>query len=492
MKKNNKEILVLLIILIVTLFLRVPDLGYSHFYGDETKTLYLRKDVGAKEFLLNQRKGPVQFLVAWGAEKFSGGYNEKSIRLPFALAGTLAVFTFYLVVKELLNWHVAALSSFMFSLNGFNVAFSRTAQYQSFLLLFGLLSILLVLYSMNSNKKLRAFLFFLSGTSLALAYLSHYDAIFFDVVVAVILVKTLIKENWDKKLLRQIFVYMVMPFILVLLLFFVPYVVHGYFGAQTLNYLSRRVTGEHYLINSSIFTFSVYNPLYFWVFLLFFSVFACLSKFGWVKILLLIWFIVPYILFELIFSNPGTHIHNYFLPLYILSSVGIVTVARSIKHRALLLGFSGIVGIVVGLTFIYSANYFIPAVSTGYPWKSSSVLVWDIPRLEKSHHIFIYGFPYNVGWDQVKNYFGERGAPRSFYTNDNLTIGEYYLQGVAAHIPRNNQFPQYYIYVINGQELLNAEEEKSVTTLLSKYTAEKEIFVNGDLASIIYKKSPTK
>src|SRR3990172_11953629 len=101
LKKLSFEQTFLLLLVIASFSVRVSGLGYSHYYGDEIKTLYLDKTVAAFEFLLDQRKGPVQFVATWVMEKISGGHNEAWIRLPFSLASVLSVVVFYFVVKKL-------------------------------------------------------------------------------------------------------------------------------------------------------------------------------------------------------------------------------------------------------------------------------------------------------------------------------------------------------------------------------------------------------
>jgi len=183
------------------------------------------KTVPAAEFLLNQRKGPVEFLTAWTLEKLSGGYNEFFIRLPFAFASLLSVVFFYFLVKKMFGWKVSMIASFIFTLNGFSVAFGRTAQYQSFLLLFGLLA----LYFAVGKK------YFLAGVAFGLAFLSHYDALFFLVPAVYFLYQE------KKRILLFI-----LPALLISGLFYVPYFLTGNYSNNTNNYLIKRMTGKDY------------------------------------------------------------------------------------------------------------------------------------------------------------------------------------------------------------------------------------------------------
>ncbi len=84
--------LALFFVVAVCIFLRLVSLGYSEYQGDETQALYLPKaDQTMVQFLLSQKKGPVQYLITAAIKAVSGGYSNTFLtRLPFALAGVLA------------------------------------------------------------------------------------------------------------------------------------------------------------------------------------------------------------------------------------------------------------------------------------------------------------------------------------------------------------------------------------------------------------------
>ncbi|MFZ5425097.1 MAG: ArnT family glycosyltransferase [Patescibacteria group bacterium] len=478
-KRNFVEINSFLILIITSAFLRFPQLGYSHFYGDETKTLFLRKDISLKDFLLNQRKGPIQFLVSWGAENIFGNFDEAYIRLPYALAGFLAVIVFYFLVKTLFNFKVASISAFLFSFNGFFIAFSRTAQYQSFLLLFGFLSILFVLMYIK-NYKYSRFWLFLSAVFLAFSYLAHYDALFYDFVVGLILLFYLLK-NPNK--LKEVVLLYVPVFLAIVSSFYIPYLLKGYFSDYTSNYLLRRVSGKDYATNSSLYTYLVYNPLYFSLVPLSFSVIAFVHKFDWRLKTVFLWFLLPFILFELVFSNPGTHILNYFPPLFILASVGMVTVIE-VAFGYLKWGFVAFTITIFVLIFGVSYNVYLPLLNTGYPWKSTHVLGYKVDRIKKNdYHLFLYGFPYYRSWDKVSAYFEENGLPRSFYTDDNQTIGEYYIYGPPYYPLNPSQMPAHIVQVSFNQEF-----RLIPTEVLNSYVLEQQFVDNsGNPLATIYK-----
>ena len=475
-KKHEKLYLVFLTL--ASAFLRLTQLGYSHFYGDETKVLFLRKDQALWDFLLNQRKGPIQFLVAWFMENITGGFSEFWMRLPFALAGVASVLAFYFIVRKMFNFRVAALAAPLFSVNGFYIAFSRTVQYQSFLVFFGLISLLALLYAFE-NKRYQNLLFVVAAVSLALSYLSHYDAVFYDIAAAGILVWKFMESTQKNRFLKSLVLYILVPFLLVVGAFYIPYIQQGYFSDLTVNYLERRADGQEYLKNKSIFTMQIYNT---WVFFVAAALafFAFIKEFDARRIVVFVWFLPAFILFEFIFLNPGTHIHNYFPPLFILIALGVEYLREKFGPKLT----KPLVHVLPAVLFAISAMIYVPFLSQGYPWRNSDLLVRKLEknRVEKRFHLFLYGFPYNRGWDQVAEYFDANTTPRSFYTNDNLTIGEFYLHGVAPHSFGNLQYPEYYIDVLENQEFNITPVE-----VLHDYDLVQKIYVDGKHASTIYK-----
>lgn len=118
---------------------------------------------------------------------------------------------------------------------------------------------------------------------------------------------------------------------------------------------------------------------------------------------------------------------------------------------------------------------FVPAFKNGYPWNYT---------VDKQYHLYLYGFPYYRGWDQVRDYLYAKQGVRNFYTNDNAVTAKYYLMKYDISQPGSNFLPQYYIFVQNGQEFKNPTE-----AFLQSYTVDKEFWENGVLLATVYKLS---
>ena len=463
-----KKYWALILILLLSSFVRFYNLSFSHFYGDETKTLYLDKTIPASQFLMDQRKGPVQFLIVWFTEKVFGGYDEFYTRLPFAICGISAILAFYLLVEKLFDKKAALLASALFAVSGFNIAFSRTAQYQSVLMLFGFL-FLYFFYTSLLNSNLKKLL--ISALFFGLALLTHYDAIFFG-IFAVVLYLSSYKSVGFK--FKDLFIYFVLPIILITGIFYIPYLTSGMFSENTFNYLQRRFSGKDYSVNSSFYTFEIYNPFLPYLLILLFSSFAAVFSSDHKVKSILFWFFAAFMFFEFFVLNPGTHILNYYIPLYILAGYFI----SKYKLSAFAVPF-------ILISFFVNTLIFTNISKSEYPWVSSKIGPLTLKQANKNYNLFLYGFSYNRGWDQIRDYFATLEGVRGVYTNDNDIIAKHYLRKFDYTIPGSNFLPQYYIYVYKNQEILNHKPEFGESIM--NYTELRSFYVNGEKTATVYK-----
>jgi len=93
------------------------------------------------------------------------GLNEFSVRLVSVLAGVLAVFVLYEIVKRLTqNSNLALIASFVLSLNPWHIFFSRGAWEVNLSLTLTLLGILFFLFSLKKEKWLLVSAIFFGST----------------------------------------------------------------------------------------------------------------------------------------------------------------------------------------------------------------------------------------------------------------------------------------------------------------------------------------
>lgn len=436
--KNNKlEVLFLIIIGILSFYLRFTDLGFHHFYGDEIKTLFLRKDQSAFDFLMDQRKGPVQFLIVWVTENLTNSFDENLIRLPFAFFGLLLVYVFYYFLRITLNYSflVSMFATFLVALNGIYIAFSRTAQYQMVYLVFGFLTLIFFKKFLDEKvKKKNLWYFALSVFFFTLGLLTHYDILFFLLPLFF-----LFKEY--KKVLLLLIISSSIAFI-----FYGPQIYLGFFSENTAGYLSKRIVGKEYLPSYTPYTFLLYNPLYIYLVGLFLlSVYGYYTSTTEEKKMYGRWFFLPFILLDFFVLVPGTHVHNYLFPLFILAGIGFEKIKK---------GWFYLVSITfMVLIFITQAQVFIPKFNLGYPFMDSSLLGIPQLKINKGYSTPIYGFVYNRSWKEISEYMTKQKRVPSFTTNENKVVAEYYLFGYSYTDWDPKRPATFYIQVNNSQEI---------------------------------------
>lgn len=166
----------LLLILGVAIFLRVANLPYSEFQGDEALAMISAAEAleGHEDALFLRAKGPGEVLLPMALWRLTGVITEATARLPFTLASLLAIVTIYLLGQQLSGGRVAWLAAGFFALNGFMVAFGRIVQYQALVVWFSALAFLMALHWQQTRRQRFAIL---SGLFLGVGLLAHYDAI---------------------------------------------------------------------------------------------------------------------------------------------------------------------------------------------------------------------------------------------------------------------------------------------------------------------------
>lgn len=427
---NKKELLLLAIVLILGAFLRFYNLGYSDYQGDEIKALFnVRNDKNFFEFLFDQKKGPNQFLLTSAMRGLSDNYyNHLVLRFPFALAGFFSIFVFYLITRNFFNSKVALIATVFFASNGFLVAFSRIVQYQTFVILLGLLGILMA--QMFSFNKKYSYLY-LGVVFLAFSILFHYDGIFFAVAFAGIVLNEIIKEFKNKRLIYQTLFSGVLG-ILILAAFYIPFVLN--IESATLSYFQERIegVGGDEKISSSSFNFNLYQPyfsLYIYLVLGIFGIYFIVKNYKNRNLIISgVWFIFPFIFMEGIIGSPGTHIYTYLIPAMVFLGLGFEAIEGIFKNRIL-------VKILMSLFFIIAIHVFFQSYvlfienSTEYPWQDKKYAYFELKALtnsdNKKYYLSVFGFPYNRNWLQIREYL--KNDLGTYDTSEKNTIGNFYL-----------------------------------------------------------------
>lgn len=467
-----------------TLWLRLVNLGYSDYYGDEIKAMWLpAPGQNAIDYLYNQKKGPTEFLVSFLVKLIDPTYsNEFIIRLPFALAGIIAIYFLYRVVEINFNKKIALYSTMLLSANGIFIGLMRFVQYQPFVILFSVLT--LCCFSLALQPKWSKSGIYLGVLFWTAGFLSHYDAIFIS-PFALYLLLNWYKKNTDQPPLLRVR-HMIIPFALgglILAIYFVPYLIS--IPSGTTNYWMLRLTGQGDatgMLRSSIANFDLYNPI---LGLPFYFILGILALIKIKKIFsLLIWFIFPWIILEGFIFDPGTHINNYLIPGVIIVAFGLEVIEEFTLRvvgelwgrRINLIWLALLFGSLACISHLIFVDH-----TPEYPYEKRRILLWTIGGGSTDTMLWPYGFPYYRRWEDLGKYVISNEGNGYYYTNEQTPISKYYVP--LDHSAKN---AGYYIYIHNPQSFLRREQSLKAYYWRTHYEPVKIFKYNNRLVAEIY------
>ncbi len=431
-------------------FLRLWNLGYSNFQGDEVKALFPSgDDIDLSEFLFDQRKGPLQFLLTFAVRLIDPQYSSELLaRLPFALAAVASLWFFYRFVQLQFGTNPALVAAFLYATNGMIVALSRIVQYQSLVMLFVCMALYYFALAVSDERwKSRGVL--LGAICWALGTLAHYDAL-----LILPFVLYLVFEYYRAHHTLRPAVVPASVFAVGVASFYIPFALS--ISDSTRGYWSNRLSGGTDKISSSTYLFEVYNPLFT------LPLYGVLSALGVGYLLfasikrrdvlrnafLVLWIAGVLIFFEGVVNLPGTHIFNYLIPLMILMGLGVACVLE-VRLRAVRVAASGAL-VVIGLFLVAQSHALYVDHRQSYPWEPEQVLGLAVPSVKiDRYHTSLFGFPYDGGWRAIKSQLDDdpRRGSVSFLTNDKGSIAEFYM----ADYDESPEDLGYYIHVRHPQ-----------------------------------------
>lgn len=476
--------------------LRLVNLGYADYQGDEIKAFYLPEPgQSIPDFLFTQRKGPVQFIITGFLSRFDTFYeNQFLMRIFFALAGCLALVFFYLLVASRFGKHIALYAGFFFATNGFLVGLGRIAQYQSYVILGGILA----LYFFNKAVKdprsgiIGIYLGFICW---AVALLSHFDALLIAPLALYFL-----WEWWRSGLMpvRNRIKHLIISIGIAgvpVLGFYIPFTFYIDAGTK-LYWTERLVEAAAEKMSSSILLFQIYQPVYvLGIYILFIT--ACLifclglllkrwqagfqdwtpadvpvQEFRNNLLVVWVWFLLPFILMEVIIYQPGTHMYTYLIPAFILLGVGVYATEQSIRGFSRSKGWHWVYPTVISgvflLIFLQSYAIFVDHVQE-YPWENERFLFWTLksPTAEVTdrYSLSMFGFPYYRNWEKIGSFIRDGEDFRSIGANEPDVVTNFYVrkEGRPASPFRyyiSIQNPRSFLPVLNQRmaEVINSQE----------------------------------
>lgn len=273
MQVTRGQMLALGAILVVAMALRLPNLGYSEFQGDEGRAMLRAAEVlqGNDEVLFLHKKGPIEILYPAGLYGLMGQINEGTARLPFALANLMALLSLFALGRRLVGAPGALVAVGLMAVDGFWIGFSRIVQYQSVVLLMTLTTVLCAYRVYQGARRQQAYLVAAAGLAGA-GMLAHYEG-FFAVPVAAYLIGAGLWTRWRSEqgewgdLARGATRWLPALALGALIVgaFYIPFVLDPHFG-ETATYLGEKRVGDGLLYNNIGDFFlraSYYNPTYY-------------------------------------------------------------------------------------------------------------------------------------------------------------------------------------------------------------------------------------
>lgn len=475
----------LVVILVLSAYLRFVNLGYSEFQDDEKKAfmkIYQGGDLSTR--LLEFRKGPAQFFVAYIPYLVTRDYrNEFASRLPFAIANLMSVVVFYIYIRRLFkNRFIALVAAFLFAVNGLIVAFSRILQYQSLNLLFSLTALIFfdnLSHASSFKNSLRNGLFGIFLT--VLSFYSHWDAIFYFIPSLFFVVRFLRRPDLVKKQKIQIITLMTCVFLLALLPFFIPYVMRQMASAESQAYFARRIG----LFGASLFAhktiFELYNPFFVLplflgsliVFTLFF-IFHLLKKSNrFEELMVFVWFVFNFLVMKFLWVKPGTHIYNYLIPLFIIIALALFNVLSlfpRILRPLLFLPFA-----VLGAFYFYQSYVLFVDNNKEYPWEAKQVWKYTTTPYTGAE-VITFGFPHFRNLKEINNIISNDPDKCTYISNEGKNITQAYID--ANYGLKDNTC--YYILEVRRPFIIvndNAKFAVSQNKVVYKYSHDGETLV---------------
>jgi len=468
----------LAVLLLVSTPLRLVNLNYSEFQGDEGVIMVraaalLQGDSG--QLFLHQ-KGPMEMLLPAATWALSGTIDEGLARLPFALAGVLGVAAVFLLGRRVAGRRAGLLGGLLLAINGYFVAFGRIVQYQSVVLAMTALG-LLALWRWSQREGDR---WLVAGAALlACGLLAHYDAVLaFPAALAIVARRWWAERVSLRSHLLSLLIALAVA-LAVLALFYAPFARHPNF-AKTLAYLrtERMGTGEpvHNNLSTTLPLTTLYNSTYYAIFLALLLLAAGFRPFRrwwtvlpalcaaallgativesragpylalaasglWLATLiaaretslgervLWLWFAAPFLFHYFLVWDPRTHVLNAFPAASLLAALPLSALWERLRRptarrglAALALALYGLLGYYVWMTFVDHT----PETQRSWPLHRSP-LYWT--PYETLPRFGLFGFPYRAGWKAVGQRMAEGELGRVYASNEEEEVTRWYTRG---------------------------------------------------------------
>jgi hypothetical protein len=476
-----------LVALIIAALVRLPNLAYSEFQGDEAVIMSraaqaLEGDDG--ELFLHQ-KGPVEVLIPMSLWSLTGTTSEWQVRLPFAFMGCLAVVAIALLADAWFGPQVGTLAGMLAGIAGFLVAFSRIVQYQNVVVAMGCLALLWLTKAVEQQRDAGVLL---GAAFTAYGLLAHYDAVLIGPAGLWLLGRYLFTDPARRPRRIRVLAVGVGVGALVLASFYLPFVLNPMFD-RTFAYLTAgRIGGDAWFHNSlsSVWRMSVfYNALVYVVGLGLLLVGAAVLGLGtpaaWLT------FVVPFLFYAFVVIDPRTHVYTFYPGAAMLAAGTLAWLGGRVRRcaRPWTYGAFAVMALWYGLSAGYMRVVFL-SHSPEYKrtWPESRHPLYPVPFSDDALPLYgHFGFPYRAGWKVVDALFADGTLQGTYASNEEPEITTWYVRrGRRTLCPH----PDFYIVAERVQD----EVAIDWAELQQEYVRWGTIFVGSEAKITIYGHPP--
>lgn len=493
----------LLVAVLIAGGLRVVNLSYAEFQGDEAKVMVraARALEGDEAVVFQHKKAPAQLTVVMPGWRLAGITNEWMARLPFAWVSILGVAAVFLCGRRLGRPHAGGIAACLLATEGYHVGFGRIVQYQSLVFALGTLALLcLLVYCASGRGSLAA----LGAILFAGGSLAHYD-----VVLALPAGLFLVGARlWlDRRRGWRALVPVVCAALVGIVLtgaFYLPFLRSPYVGDAS-GYVAGRIGGGFHNNLWSAFELSaVYDAVYLLALTgigLVGRTLVAWARWGWLGLVLSIGLLVAAItgllwpqwwdvdhstmawiphavlltgallspgqpagtraawlwlgfptLFYLFFvATPLTHVYTAFPACAVLAGLGLTGALRWLAGRSRgALGAFGAVGLALyGLCTAYAIMLFVdhtPEYRRTFPQFRSPIYWTPYDQMPSAG---LFGFPYRAGWKVVGYLMDQGKLVGSYASNEKWKVTNYYTRQALR---LDCACPDVYITAVNVQD----------------------------------------
>lgn len=472
-----------IVALVIAIGLRVVNLGYAEFEGDEARVMMRSAKAleGDETIIFQHDKGPAQLTMVMPGWRLTGITNEWMSRLPFSWASILGIAAIFLYIRQMGYEHAGGIAACLLAIEGFLVGLGRGMRHHNLVFTLTILALLclLIYYKRGHTIPIILGAVFFAGAALA-----HYDAALTLPAGLTFVGARLWHDRYQ--ILRAATPVLLAGILGALLvgMFYVPFYRNPHIET-TSRYLFSRIGGQIYNnIESSFKLSAVYNSIYFLAALALMLVgqtantwkqwgrvglVVCsllLAGIGssvlwpgyWMiqditvawappAVLLLgalfsprqpteirtlwLWLAIPVMFFLFFVYLPLTHVYTIFPPAVTLAAVGLEDLGRRLAKRsrtALYTLLSGAV-IIYALCGIYAVIVFVdhtPEYVRNFP--KFKIPVYWTPYEKLPTNVGLYGFPSRSGWKVVGHLIDEKQLNGTYDSNKKPRATAYYTR----------------------------------------------------------------